>query len=471
MFRIQPPLEFIPPKFNPLVLRLVHLSLPLLLRVRLLRGLPVGITRLETKNVEVLVELYRQFQAGKIRFLIAFRHCEADDPLCGLYLLSKAVPQVAHQQGIALQTPIHAHCLYDRGIPLWTKHWFGWLLSCLGAIPVRRGRRLDWAGMRTARELFINGKLPMALAPEGATNGHSEIVSPLESGVAQLGFWCVEDLIKAKRSEQVFIVPIGIKYRYLKPSWRKLDWLLSQLEVDSGLPVKPLPGKYVGIDKETFYYQRLRRLGEHLLSTMEKFYSQYYDQKLPKAIAIDGDKSVSPEEVITTRLQAVLNGALQVAEEYFGLPGKGTVIKRCRQLEEASWTYIYREDWSQLHNSSVMERSLADWIVQETICRIQHMRLVESFVAVTGDYILEKPTFERFAETALILFDLIAHIKNTSKIPRRPRLGQRCAKLTVGEPILLNDRFGDYQENRQAAKQEITNLTQDLHRALEQMIS
>jgi len=38
------------------------------------------------------------------------------------------------------------------------------------------------------RDLFANGKLPMTVAPEGATNGHSEIVSPLERGVAQLGF-------------------------------------------------------------------------------------------------------------------------------------------------------------------------------------------------------------------------------------------------------------------------------------------
>jgi len=41
---------------------------------------------------------------------------------------------------------------------------------------------LDWIGLRTARDLFANGKLPMTVAPEGATNGHSEIVSPLERG-------------------------------------------------------------------------------------------------------------------------------------------------------------------------------------------------------------------------------------------------------------------------------------------------
>jgi len=58
---------------------------------------------------------------------------------------------------------------------------------------------------------------------------------PWNGGVAQLGFWCVEDLVKAGRSETVYIVPIGIQYRYV-PSWRKLD--LQSIEADSGLPVQ-----------------------------------------------------------------------------------------------------------------------------------------------------------------------------------------------------------------------------------------
>lgn len=83
-------------------------------------------------------------------------------------------------------------------------------------IPIQRGK-LDLVGLRTARHLLANSHLPMAVAPEGATNGHNQIVSPLEPGITQLGFWCVEDLLKAGRSEQVLLVPIGIQYRYENP--------------------------------------------------------------------------------------------------------------------------------------------------------------------------------------------------------------------------------------------------------------
>jgi hypothetical protein len=113
---------------------------------------------------------------------------------------------------------------------------------------------------------------------------------------------------------------------------------------------------------------------------------------------------------------------------------------------------------------------LADWIAEEASLRMLHMRLVESFVAVTGTYVLEKPTFERFAETALLMFDMLARIKG-DKLPHRPQLGQRGAQITVGEPICVTERWLTYHTSHQAAKQVVADLTQDLQFALEKMSS
>jgi hypothetical protein len=178
----QPPLEFIPPALNPLVLRATQQVLPFWLRSH------TTISDIQADNIEVLVDLYRQFQERKTRFLIAFRHPSVDDPLCMAHLLWRMVPKVARQQGISLQQPIHAHFIYDRGIPLWAGAKVGWLYSHLGCTPIQRGKA-DWRGLRSARDLFANSYLPMAAAPEGATNGHNEIISSLEPGIAQLGFW------------------------------------------------------------------------------------------------------------------------------------------------------------------------------------------------------------------------------------------------------------------------------------------
>jgi 1-acyl-sn-glycerol-3-phosphate acyltransferase len=463
MQRAQPKLDFIPPSFNSLILRLVHWMLPVLQRFRLLPWLPAGIGTIETKNGETLVNLYHQFQLGKIRLILAFRHCEVDDPLTGLYLFSREIPLVARQNKIKLKSSINCHFMYDRGMTIWAGDWLGWLFSRLGGIPVHRGKTLDLQAIKKVREILVDGKFPLVVAPEGATNGHSEIISPLEPGVAQLAFWCAEDLAKANRVERMIVLPINIQYSYINPQWSKLDRLLSRLEADCGLSKQT-----IGIaskELEKLYSKRLLRLGEYLLGEMEQFYRSFYHRELPDL----SKDAISLEENLTARLQQLLDVSLQVGEEYFGIKKKGNIIERCRRLEEAGWNYIYRGERDNFKNLSAVKRGLADWIAAEADLRMLHMRLVELFVVMTATYIKEKPSFERLAETTIILFDAIARIKG-NKSPSRPRLGLRKSTVTVGEPISVSDRATVYQQSRQDAKQAVAELTQDLQRALEEMI-
>jgi 1-acyl-sn-glycerol-3-phosphate acyltransferase len=466
----QPPLKFIPPHFNPVLLKLAQWCLPILLRFRLRPWLPAGIVRVETKNVETLAKMYQQFQAGKIRFLIAFRHPEVDDPLSVFYLLSRAVPKTALSMGINLKKPIHSHFIYDRGMTIWAGDWLGWLFSRLGGFPIRRGKRIDKRGLQTAREMLLNGKMPVSIAPEGATNGHSGTVSPLEPGVAQLAFWCVEDLLKTNRGEEVFIIPVTIQYSYPKPPWKKLDWLLGKLEADSGLPVKSnaildLKSK----EKIEIYYSRLLCIAENLLSQMEEFYQRFYHQKLAE---ISVDVSASPNEIILARLHRLQDMALHVAEQYFGVESQGTFIDRCRRLEEAGWSYIYREDLPDLGLNSLppLARGLADWAASEADLGMQHMRLVESFVAVTANYIKDKPVVERLAEIALLIFDVTARVQNNT-ISGRPRLGMRQSTVTVGEPISVTQRWCEYEKDKRSARQAVNKLTEDLYQTLQNVVS
>lgn len=472
--QVQPPLEFIPPAYNPLVMQGCKQILPWWLRFR------TSISHVQAENVETLAELFHQFQNQKVRFLLAFRHPNSDDPYCLGQLIWKLVPQAARAKGIPLQFPVHSHFIYDRGIPLWAGAGVGWLYSQLGGTPIVRGK-IDRAGLRSARDLFANSQFPIAAAPEGATNGHNEIVSPLEPGIAQMGFWCVEDLLKAARTEKVLIVPIGIQYRYVNPPWQPLEKLLTQLEIDCGLP--PLERTDIAnletanSDSENqnhkFQYLRLIRLGGHLLAVMEEFYSRFYHKQIqsstssltslfpPKITANDSDN-----EVMIARLKALLDVGLQVAEEYFNLKPKGSLIDRCRRLEQAGWEYIYREDIKDIAALSPLERGLADRLAEEASLRMWHMRLVESFVSVTGRYVAEQLTAERLAETTLLLWDVLARIKGGNPFGR-PKLGKQQVQMTVGEPISVSDRWEGYQTSRRLA---VAELTQDLQSALEAMI-
>ncbi|MEL6604468.1 MAG: 1-acyl-sn-glycerol-3-phosphate acyltransferase [Cyanobacteria bacterium J06614_10] len=468
-----PPLPFIPTAYSPWVMRVVHSVLPVLLRVRVRPWLPAGIHRIEVENVDRLVDLYAQLEVGEARFLMAVRHVEVDDPLTGLYLCSRAVARAARARGIQLQQPVHTHFVYERGMTLWAGKALGWLLSRIGGVPVRRGRRPDWVGLKAARKLMLSGNMPMVIAPEGATNGHSERLGPLEPGVAQLGFWCAEDLQQAGRSEAVFVIPIGIQYFYESAHWSRLAKLLAKLERDSGLG--PPQASAPTPDKDC--YLRILRLAAHLLVVMETFYARCYHQTFEKGEKEDTGAQILSGEPLTdetlpafsARLSQLLDRALGVAEQFFGLPSKGTLAERCRRIEEASWQMIYREDVDDLASLSLLERGLADWAAQEASLREFHMRLVESFVAVDGEYLREKPSFERCAEMALLMSDLVARFASGRR-PGRPRLGKRWVRMTVQSPISVTARLADYQQSRRAGRAAVAALTEDIRVALEETI-
>lgn len=454
--QIQPSLDFIPPDFNLGIYYGCKFILPWYLKKT------EAIVDVQTQNIETLVQLYEEFNQGKTRFLLAFRHPATADPLCLSYVLWHILPKVAKKQGIKLKSPTHTHFMYDRGIPLWAGSATGWLLPKLGATSIMRGK-LDREGLKSARNLITNGRFPLAAAPEGATNGHNEIVSPLEPGLAQICFWCLEDLKKENRSEKVVILPIGIQYQYIDQPWTQLTAVLSQLEQD--LAIENNTTSEIKIDKpnDAFnghkdLYLRLLRVGEKLLVSMEEFYTQFYDRSLPEIPDYD-----DPNEKISARLGALLELALQVAEKHFQISSKGSLIDRCRRLEQAGWNRIYREDYD---NLSPVQHGLANWLASEADLYMKHMRIVENFSAVTGKYVKENPSAERFAETVMLIARLINMIKGETK-DDVPILGKKRVNISVGEPLSVSDKWDDYKKNR---RQAVESLTQDLQISLESLI-
>ncbi len=295
-------------------------------------------------------------------------------------------------------------------------------------------------------------------------------MSPIEPGVSQLGVWAAEDLQKAGRSgEKVLIVPLGIQYRYETEPWQAIEALLRELEGDCGLVAESAYAEDAMVVPEpaspqaVALYPRLYALADHLLGRMEDFYRRFYHRSVGQEAGAVG---------LTPRLQTLLNTALQVAEEFFGLQPKGTVIDRCRRLEQAGWDWIYRDDLD-LKGVSALDRGLADRIAEEAQLRLWHMRLVETFVAVTGSYVREKPTAERFAETALLLWDLLTRLKEGNPF-KRPQLGPRRVEIVVGDALPVHDYLAKAQavsSGRRASKQAVEAITQDLQMIFDQLIA
>lgn len=467
--KAQPQLAFLPPRFNVWVLRLVGWVLPVWLKSRL------KIAQIDVADIDRLVEVYKQSQMGRLRLIMAFRHPSSDDSFCMGYLLTKLLPDAARKHRILLKPPVFAHFIYDspkerlrqRGIPLWAGKIVGWLYPKLGGIPIHR-RQSDSAGWTTARELLVNGRMPIAIAPEGAANGQSELVSPLESGAAQLGFWAMEDLMAAGRAEDVTIVPIGIQYYYVDEPWSQLEETIAQLEQSCGLAIDR-DDSLVAIGQsdrrpmQKLLYDRFYRLTQYLLYQVENFYAQFYRYQIPERPP--ESQTISRTE-ISQRLQYLIDFALQVSESYFNLQPKGNKIDRCRRIERVGWNWIYLEELTPPNQLSPVSRGLADRIATEADLRMCHMRIVESFIAVTDSYVKDRPTIDRFAEVTLLLWDLVAQIMGDEGA-KRPQLGQRRVQMTICNPIPLSDYWDRYKTGRRHARQATIDLTLELQTSME----
>ena len=460
--KAQPRRAFSAPRLNRWVLRLVAVVLPYWLKYKL------SITQFDVVGIRQLVEMYKQSQTGRFRLILAFRHPSSDDSFCLGHLLTKKLPTAAaREHGITLKFPVFAHFLYDRGISLWAGKSADWLYPKLGGIPIHRGRS-SRVGLDTARELLVNGQMPLAIPPEGRMNGHSEFVSPLGSSAAQIGFSAMENMIAIGRTEDVLILPIGIQYYYLDEPWSKLEALIHQLELDCG-SIVDRHDSLVAIEQSDgrplrkLLYDRIYNLSQNLLYQAENFYAQFYHYQIPERPPLD--RSISRTE-IDRRLQGVLAFALKISETYFNLEPNGNNLDRCRQIEQAGSDWIYREELVPPASLDRVSRKLADRIATEADLRMWHMRLLESLRSITDSYVKDRPTVDRFAEVTLLLWDLIARIK-AEKPANRPILGKRRVQITICNPIPLSDYWDRYKIDRQEARKVVLDLTQELQTVME----
>lgn len=469
----QPPLHFIPPAYNPWAYRLAKWLGPLWLRFQ------QQIHPITAEGLDTLVNCYQQFEAGRIRFVLAYRHPTHMDPYCLMYTLTQLVPQAAQTRGIRLAKQPNTHFLYDRGVHLWLGSLGRWMLPSLGGISILRGK-LDRPALRTSRDLFLKGEWPLAIAPEGAINGHNRILNPLEPGVAQLSYWCLEDLRKAGQDEvDVVILPIGIRYTYHDNLLPPLTQLISQMEQDCGIDSPP-PRDC----SEQQLYGRMLKVGEVLLTRLEQFYATYYpDVNVDELAApledpyfeqgIPAPDLVETVKTMRIRLARLLDVALQVVERRLqrgihGSRSKGNLVERRHAVEQAGWDRIFRADIPDLGALSPIERGLADRLAQEADLHLWHMRLAETFTGIVGQTVDLRPAQERLVETTLHLWDVVTRIKGSNPLGlKSPHLGRKSAHLIVGDPISVSAHWPCYQSNRRQAMSDLlANVQQGLQQTL-----
>lgn len=408
MVRLKPKsFTFRPPKTNRLIISLAK------------RALPVAL-RLVPKVVAVEVNkdgLLRLRELLGQRVLLTPSHSGGMEPYV-LFHLAKL-----------LGTEFN----YLAAKEVFEKWMRGWFMQHLGAYSIVRGAS-DTKSFTMTRRLLVDGRRWLVAFPEGEVCGQNDTLLPFQQGVAQLAFWAYEDLAKQGDAPPLYLVPAAIKYVYLRDMTSEIDHSLPPLEDELSLTPDPAPTRY----------RRLRRVGEAVLSVVEKAHNVR-----PSQSARLNDRIQYMKELLVARVETALGAATRP---------QVPLRDRIRDLLNAIDRIVYDEpegaDYEiQLHQRrQELARGLCDDLLR-----------VQRFIALHEGYVDEKRDDERF-------LDILGLIELEVFGKRRVR-GPRKALVRVGEPLNLSSYFPRYKSDKRATLQEVTGVIESsVRRLLDELI-
>ena len=413
---------------------------------------------------ERFVKAYKKCTDKKIRLILAFRHAYGDDPQLMAALMHYSLPRYAKKLRISLPKFTHAHFIYGAEVPMWSDAFVRWLLPQVGAIAVDH-TRLKSDDMKRIRTVLSEGVFPLALAPEGNVTFASEKVASLETGTARFGFWCIEDLLKQNRDEEVWILPISSFYRYDKKAIKDVQAIISVIEKHCGMPKEAIVKKPSSKDFSdrvslSGIARQLQACGRALLLAMAKFY--HVDTN---TVAKEHqDASVLTQEY--TKLQShILEKAFSTAERLFNLNqfDSETPLERMHKIRSRGWDSLFRRDLDALTD---LEIELAKREAGEAWYGMRHMEIQELLIYVNFAVIDENEPLEVLVEIAQNYHDALERLKGGT-LHNRPNTIMKHPVVVPGAGIKVNDYFESYQKNRKSA---IIDLTEDLKKQFEESI-
>ena len=432
---------------------------------------------LELRGAEKLVSAWKDFQDGRARLILAFRHPYGDEPQLFSYLFDLIVPREARRLGTALRRRTHARFVHGYEVPLWSGPFVRWLLPRIGAVPVYHARH-DSASVTRIRTIAKEDDFPLALAPEGQVSYRSETLPRMENGTARIAFWCAEDLARAGRSMPVHVLPLSVHYRRDESKIGKVETLVTRLERRCGIAPSPEPPA-AGPSRRAALKERLAVLDLALLGLAESVYGLRPAAGSRASGSTAGPGAAPPRDA---RLAALIGAALDRAESMLGIrsagprtgagkstgyggAGKSTGyggamdrIARLYRIRQEGWDCIYPDH--DLDAMKPLERKLADRRAGEAWYAMRHMETVDLACYLDSDYMQGRPgengpSFDRLVECAYSLADLASRLTG-GDISDRPDVLRKRVVVIAAEPIDVGARLSDYRRDRKAAVEAVT---------------
>lgn len=401
-------LDFKPPKPSTTVIQVAKVLGPFISRWYL-KGLTLeidaeSVARLETTHGYPTV--------------LAPNHAACADPAV-MFLLSKRLSQ-SYCYMTARET-------FDKGH---LGRLRSFLLQRLGAYSVVRGTA-DRNAFRATRQLLSEGEWPLVIFAEGEISRQNDTVMRFERGITQLCFWALDDMKKAGISKPLYVVPLGIKYRYTQDMWHAIDTALTELERNILPPTARTP-----LER----YERLRRIGIAILSTL----ADEYQFKVDATVSLD------------VQIHGLKEQILSHAEQIMGIYSDADVLTRVRDLKNLVDSEIYRD----IDQMTEYERKIHEELLQKFQQFYPDLERLINFIAISDGYVAEERSPERFLD---VIVRLEREVFGESK-----KRGPRIASVRVGEPKNLLEAYDTYKTQK---RETVEQITLELETAVQQLIS
>ena len=308
----------------------------------------------------------------------------------------------------------------------------GLVMQWMGGFSVNRGGE-NAKCQQFAKDILKRGRYDLLVFPEGEVYLLNDLVMPFKPGVAMLALDVASENRKEGRSERpIVIVPVAIKYRYLDDVTPALDRLAADLEA-----------AYFGERRTGPLYDRIYAIGVELLGRKEEEWGLRPD----------------PAWTVYERVHHIQRFLLESLERrYLGRVRDEFPFDRARRLMlhllEALDALRVQPDLSDAERKARAADLRRDLERAEAAARS---------VSFADDYVLNRPTPERMAET---LTKLEREIRG--RYVELPKV-RRSAAVTVGEPIDVRGYLAAY-DARGTRRETILRLTRDLQAGVQTMI-
>lgn len=294
----------------------------------------------------------------------------------------------------------------------------GFVLQRMGAFSVDR-EGCDRRAMRQAVELMTSGRW-LVVFPEGEIYHTNERLTPLREGVAFMAGTAQKELEKEGKGRKVWIVPTAIRYYYLEDVTPELEEAMDELE--GHMKLKSTRGRPLA--------ERIVHFGDVMLSIKEK-----------EQMGHAGHGELSG------RIKSLVNAILDRHEMKWlnKTLGEQSVSLRVKGLRQ-NLLEIWLDEKSDDEQRKFAREALDD------------VQLVMQLYSYPGDYVLEKPTMERMAETIeKFEEDVFGGVV-------RPK-GERGAKVMMGKLVDVSAETGGKRPRTAAGE-----LTAKLEGAIKELM-